>query len=456
MYLFVIFIYDRELWTGPGGKPQWRIGNKSDSDPDIMMFTTDVALLTDANFRAEVEKFASDEEYLTQQFSAAWYKLTSRDMGPATRCQGDIVAPPQPFQSPLPPPPASLPNFNDVKTDIITTMYTENSDILPFDSTGSYGPLFVRLAWQCFNTFRATDYAGGCNGARIRFSPQIDWYASNYLDKALQLLIPVKDKYGDSLTWADLIVLSGTTALEDAASKAGSTISISFYGGRSDAVATEPPQPSYLELRLKGGQDSDTLDVLNDVMLVFGLSKRQMVVLMGGGHSIGQMHMNRSGFNDGSWTLNPAALNNEWFRNILNLDWTSGGTSPNIYYSAVESTTQTTLYMTKTDMLFMFDPDYKAIIQEYALDNALFLSEFANAWAAVMNADMYTVDTTDPIPTSDSSDGGSDSNMTAVIVLAVFLAIALVIIMALLIKTHFCRATDDKSLLEGLSIKSNM
>jgi catalase-peroxidase len=420
--------YEWEVWTGPGGKPQWRIKNRTEDDPDLMMFTSDIALISDERYLALVERFANDLDYLGVQFANAWYKLTSRDIGPRDRCVGDDVPPAQPFQYPLPAPPASLPNFNSVKIDVMKVITTENSAVLPFDETGNYGPLFVRLAWQCFNTYRSTDYNGGCNGARIRNLPQSEWRSNSFLDKALELLSGVKEKYGDSLTWADLIVLSGTAALEDAAARAGTPITIPFYGGRSDADPSDESTPWYLESRLYGGEEDDTLDVVNDVMMVWGLSKRQFVALLGGGHGIGQMHYDRSGFNDGSWVVNQESLDNEFFRNLLNLDWVvSWPNSPNIEYSAVEPVSGKTLYMLKTDMQLLYDPEYKAIVQEFATDNDAFLKDFSDAWAQVMIADMYTLSTEDGSSTS-SSDDSSDlsSSGVAAVILGIFVFFLLI------------------------------
>lgn len=221
--------YEWEAWEGPGGHYQWRVkGGKGPKAPvaypadsedkqDIMMLTTDVGLVTDPEYRKYVEEFAADEKAFADAFAAVWYKLVNRDMGPVARCVGPDVAPPQAFQFPLPDPPAKLADMSAVAEDLKDVVAKSNSE-------------FIRLAMQSANTYRCTDYLGGCNGARIRFSPGIDWKANAGLDKTLQKLEAIKDKYGDGLSWADLIVLAGNVAAESLGAPA-----LPFCPGRTDA-----------------------------------------------------------------------------------------------------------------------------------------------------------------------------------------------------------------------------
>lgn len=392
-YFHNLLNYEWEDIIGPGGHHQWQPKSTPDGEPvpEIMMFTTDVSLTYDKEYLALVKHYAEDLDDFELQFSSAWYKLTTRDMGPVTRCIGSDVPPAQPFQYPLPPPVSDdqLPNWDDVKKDILSVLQTPRNDILQQDANSTYGPLFVRLAWQCANTHRETDFMGGCNGARIRFSPQKEWPANAALDKALRLLSPVKEKYGDALTWADLIVLSGNVGLETAMPV---PVDLPFTGGRSDAIDGEGlPTPDYLEYRLSGGDADDTVDQMRDAMIVMGLTSYEVVALIGGGHSLGKMHSDRSGFVDGSWTTNQLKLDTEYFDNLLNLDWTQVADmdSDHIEYSAQAQNGGQSLYMLKTDMNIRADPVYKAIAQMYLENEAMFLSEFANAWNKVMTADLY-------------------------------------------------------------------
>merc|ERR1719266_1234644 len=186
----------------------------------------------EGKYQPIVKSYAEDLKTLDDHFARAWYKLTSRDMGPRARCLGPLTAPVQPFQNPLPAAPATLADFTAVRAALKTALTTAQPSVMPMTG-GTYGPEMVRLAWRCAATFRVTDYQGGCNGARIRMSPQKDWEVNSGLDKVLALLDPVKQQFGEGLTWADLIVLAGTVALEEAGAPA-----MDFCGGRSDADVT--------------------------------------------------------------------------------------------------------------------------------------------------------------------------------------------------------------------------
>jgi len=340
-----------------------------------------------------VQTYAKDPAELNKQFAAAWYKLTTRDMGPVTRCMGDMVPPAQPFQFPLPAPlpPSELADFDEVKKSVQKVIRTPKPSII-FADHGSYGPLFLRLAWQCANTFRQTDYMGGCNGARLRLEPQISWPQNAALDKALELLSPIKESFGAGLSWADLIVLAGTTALEDAAAESGG-IDIPFTGGRTDVPPKEESSetPSYLTFRLDGGSTSDTVATVYDAGYILGLTSREFVVLVGGGHSLGGLHKDRSGFVDGAFTSKPLQLDNEYFKNLLNLDWEklSASDSEHEQYAAV-TPAGAKVTMLKTDMTFKWNGSYRAIVEELAaMPTCEFLQEFSQVFLKVVNADLF-------------------------------------------------------------------
>jgi catalase-peroxidase len=238
---------------GPGGKWQWRVndGNgpqapvadpHSNATQDVMMLTTDVALVMDPEYRVYVEEFASDEKALKEAFGKAWYKLVTRDRGPVSRCAGLVshcpflfliilklflnslslsqLQPPKAlrFQHPLPPPSRKLAKMDDVAHHLHKLIHRHPEGE------------FIRLAFQCASTFRATDYQGGCNGARIRFPPGSEWPINAGLDATLELLDPIKEKYGETLSYADLIVLTGNVAAELAGSP-----TLKFCPGRTDA-----------------------------------------------------------------------------------------------------------------------------------------------------------------------------------------------------------------------------
>jgi catalase-peroxidase len=222
--------FEWEVHQGPGGKSQWRVVGavaptapvadpSSSATQDIMMLTTDIALKVDPEYEKYVKEFAANITAFEEAFAKAWYKLITRDMGPVDRCVGPNLPPAQDFQYPLPDPPTQLVSMYNVRLDLNNLM----------DKSGNDAE-FLRLAFQCASTFRATDYQGGCNGARIRF--HLDWEINAGLNKTLAQLQPIMDKRGKKgLTWADLIVLAGNVAAE----RAGSP-SLTFCPGRSDAL----------------------------------------------------------------------------------------------------------------------------------------------------------------------------------------------------------------------------
>lgn len=229
-YFQYLVDFDWEAVEGQGGHHQWRVvGTDSPQAPaadpasvamqDVMMLTTDVALAVDMEYNEYVKEFAQNETAFFEAFEVAWYKLVTRDVGPISRCIGPKVPPAQHFQHPLPDPPKKLATTKSVKKDL---------DKLMDKNKGSEAE-FMRLAWQCASTFRATDYQGGCNGARIRYPPASTWPINAGLDQPLALLEPIKKKYGSSLSYADLIVLSGNVAAE----RSGAP-TMKFCPGRTD------------------------------------------------------------------------------------------------------------------------------------------------------------------------------------------------------------------------------
>lgn len=368
-----------EKYKGPGGHWQWRPTEVGPGEEKLGMLTSDVSLTVDTAYKQIVEAWAKDTKPFDHAFAHAWYKLVTRDMGPVTRCVGKYVPPAQPFQYPLPAAPAQLADFDKVKVDIQKVL-TTSSSVLPadkYDGKDNYGPLFVRLAWACASTFRETDWQGGCNGARLRFSPEKDWPENAALDKTLLLLKPVKDAFGEGLSWADLIVLAGSTAVEQAG--AGP---IRFCGGRTDAA--DGVGSEYLAPRASAATDS--ADVWMNEIGIKGVSVREWVALVGGGHSLGQMHKSRSGY-EGSWTQDPTQINHNYFRSLLTEKWEKHSVdgTQNVQYKAVGKE----LYMLKSDLALRFTPGFAAVAQDFASDNNLFLQEFSAAWTRMMNADRF-------------------------------------------------------------------
>ena len=390
--------------TGPGGHAQWHVVGAGpgptafgpapgSANQSVMMLTSDVSLLEDPSgeYQKLVAKYADDIAAFEDAFAHAWYKLTTRDMGPATRCSasgGAPVPPAQPWQYPLPAAVGAPPNYDDVAAAVRALTVTPDAAVLAPDvkdgAATSYGPLFVRLAWQCASTFRKTDYLGGCNGARIRFSPQREWPINAALDKALLLLQPAKDAYGDALSWADLIVIAANVAIEAAGGRP-----MVFCGGRTDA--SDGLGSEYLAPILSGNA-SDSAAMVSEAALRLGMTSTEWVALNGGGHSLGRMHSDRSGFASGAWTSDWTALNNGYFVELIAAQWTPVTESTSGYVSYGANSTRapgTPLRMLQTDMLLKWNPEYLAIAEEFAADNGAFLDAFAAAWTKLVNADRF-------------------------------------------------------------------
>lgn len=210
--------FEWELIDSPGGNKQW----KPKDGPEIMMLTSDLALAMHTDYKPIAQMYAENPEKLDEDFAKVWYKLVTADMGPSSRCIGDDIPEPQPFQNDVPRSPAVLPDYVPIRQAI--------EGILEKDDTAANE--FIHLAYNCAATFRATDYHGGCNGARIRLSPEKDWPENAGTAATLEKLEPIKEMY-DGVSYADLIVLAGITALEHE----NPSVDLAFCGGNVDSDA---------------------------------------------------------------------------------------------------------------------------------------------------------------------------------------------------------------------------
>jgi catalase/peroxidase HPI len=383
--------WDKKI--GPGGKYQWHV---TSADPpqyplanctsgnctqmqDLMMLTTDISLINDPEYKKIVELFASDMGAFTTAFKHSWYKLTTRDMGPVTRCLGKLTPPAQPFQYPLPPAPSELADFDAVKTEIKSAITKASAAIAPDTADGQayYGAMFTRLAWQCSSTFRVTDYLGGCNGARIRLSPQKDWAVNQDLDLVLKVLEPIKGKFGAKLSWADLIVLAGQTALEQAGAP-----KMVFCPGRSDAADGDLGS-EYLKPREWNFNESVT--ALRQSQLLLDLTDREMVALQARLRS--SVLQNNTGYK--VWTDKLNVLSNQYFKVLLNdTNVWEAYTNPDSMKKQYRAQGKD-IYMLPSDIALLQDPSYMTIAEDFASDDSMFRREFATAWTKVVNADRF-------------------------------------------------------------------
>lgn len=369
---------------GPGNHNQWEpiasngmpptaISADGTHNQTIGLLTSDVALMwKDEAYKSIVRQFAEDMEAFDSAFEHAWYKLTTRDMGPISRCNNEDTPPPQPFQYPLPDPPAELPDFDEVKLEI--------NEVL--DNGDEFIGMFTRLAWQCSSTFRSTDYLGGCNGARIRFSPQKDWSVNINVENALDYLEPIKWQF-ENLSWADLIVLAGNTAMEKAGGKP-----LTFCGGRTDATDGMGSECLFPKIT---GNFSESLVQLKDYISIMGLTQREFAALNGVGYAVGDssdcdgLYCQRNSFQETTSVF--SSVSNIFFQNLLSENWeeyTIPSTGKQMYKATGKN-----LLMLGTDLMFRLDPELLAISQDFAADNELFLTEVAAAWTKLANADRF-------------------------------------------------------------------
>lgn len=328
-YFTNLFAYDWNLHTGPGGNPQWFPVAKDGSSfvPDIMMLTSDIALTKDPEFLSISQEFATDITKLEMQFKHAWYKLTTRDMGPISRCLGENIPPAQPFQAPLPESPDSLPDFIPIREKIQSII----------DSNIGKRQAFISLVSKCASSFRATDYHGGCNGAHIRFDDDLE------TQDTISTLTTIKDEYNEA-SFADLIVLAAQVSLEDAGSNA-----MAFCAGRTDASEKnrEFVKPIVYDTQLRNSVK------VRDSMAVQGLSVRQGVALAG--------LPNKS-----------EDLSNDFFMKLMKAsDEGNQGDFSHEEWALTE------------------DEELRAIAKLYADNEEVFMAEFENAWTYLVTADRF-------------------------------------------------------------------
>ena len=421
-------------WTlkkSPALHQQFKASGPGASD-EIMMLVSDVGLTKHNWSLPIVQKFAANLSALDDAFARAWYQLAARDMGPATRCIGPFVPPPQPWQNPLPPPPSpdQLPQWDDVKTKVLAAMRpAQPSPALAPDHDGTslyYGAAFIKLAWQCAATFRRTDYLGGCNGARVRLDPQQSWPVNRGMHGVLQVLQPVKDAF-PQLSWADLIVFASHVAIEDSAAAAAAPAPKPFCPVRTDATAgdtlhslqvkparcnpapsshliTPPPPPTPQPIIGDSASDVQYRQAAD----LLGLTLREMVALHGRVRSASLALL--QGYN-GSWTSSPAAFGNQFYVTLLGEMWQNVTIDGVLQYKAAGKDmcappppppppqspspapnppplplpSSPISYMAPADLNILWAPDLLVSAQEFAASASSHAMAFHSAWAKVPN-----------------------------------------------------------------------
>ncbi|MDN5766731.1 MAG: catalase/peroxidase HPI [Humibacillus sp.] len=403
-YFHILFAYEWELMASPAGAHQWRPKNGAGSDmvPEAhgdgrrepRMLTTDIALRVDPAYEKVSRRFHDHPDEFADAFARAWFKLTHRDMGPVARYLGPEV--PQEellWQDPLP-----RAEGEPVTADDVATLKQAIAD-----SDLSVSQL-VKTAWASASTFRSSDKRGGANGARVRLDPQNGWDVNDPADLAasLRALEGVQADFNGrserKVSLADLIVLGGVVAIEQAAAAGGVTVEVPFRAGRVDASQEQTDVESfgYLEPAYDGFRNYlgkpgrvPAEYLLLDKANLLGLSAPQMTVLVGGLRVLGA---NTGGSSLGVLTDRPGTLTNDFFVNLLELGTTWTPTSDDAdTFSATDASGAETWTGSRVDLLFGSNSELRAVAEVYASDDAQekFVHDFVSAWSQVMEADRF-------------------------------------------------------------------
>ncbi len=408
-----LFSYEWELTKSPAGAHQWtpKNGAGAGTVPDAhdpskhhapSMLTTDLALRFDPAYEKISRRFYEHPDQFADAFAKAWFKLTHRDMGPISRYLGPLVPKePQIWQDPVPPVDHELIGEKDIAA--------LKAKIL---ASGLSISQLVATAWASAASFRGSDKRGGANGARIRLAPQKDWEVNQpaELAKVLQKLEAIQQEFNGAqsngskskkkISLADLIVLAGDVAIEEAAKKAGYDVRIPFSPGRTDASqeqtdvhsfkVMEPPADGFRNY-IRGKQPLSPEELLVDRAQLLTLTAPEMTVLIGG---MRVLNTNFGHSKHGVFTNRPETLTNDFFVNLLDMstEWHhSGNGSGDVYEGRDRKTGKPKWTGTRVDLLFGSNSQLRALAEVYACNDSKekFVKDFAAAWTKVMNLDRY-------------------------------------------------------------------
>jgi catalase-peroxidase len=356
-----------------------------------MMLTTDLAMKTDPSFAQISQRFRENPDQLSDAFGRAWYKLLHRDMGPVSRYLGPWVAEPQLWQDPVPAADQQVigeADIADLKRKIL--------------ASGLSVSQLVSVAWASAASFRSTDKRGGANGARIRLAPQKDWVVNNpaELTMVLGTLERIQSEFnsgGKKVSLADLIVLGGCAAVEQAAQNAGFNVQVPFSPGRTDASQEQTDvesfavlEPTYDGFRnyFRAGESITPESALVERAFMLSLSPPEMTVLVGG---MRVLKANQGQSQNGVFTSRPETLTNDFFVNLLDMATEWKETGPYMYEGRDRSSGQTRWTATAVDLVFGANSQLRALAEVYAQDDSKekFVRDFVAAWNKVMNLDRF-------------------------------------------------------------------
>jgi catalase-peroxidase len=405
-YLDNLFTYDWTLTTSPAGAQQWvptdpaAEGTVPDAhDPSKrhapIMFTSDLAMKLDPIYGPIAKRFQEDPAYFADAFAKAWYKLLHRDLGPVSRYLGPWVAEPQLWQDPVPAVDHELIGDEDVAALKATLL-----------GSGLSVSQLVSTAWSSAASFRGTDKRGGANGARIRLAPQKDWEVNEPAELAtvLATLEQVKQDFDDAsggkkVSLADLIVLGGCAAVEQAARNACVDVAVPFAPGRTDATQEQTDVQSFSVLErvadgfrnyLRAEEKLAPETMLVERAYMLRLSAPEMAVLVGGMRAL---DANAGGAPHGVLTDRPGTLTNDFFVNLMDIgtEWKVSTSTENVYEGRDRTTGELTWTATAVDLVFGSNSQLRAISEVYAGGDAQekFVRDFVAAWTKVMNLDRF-------------------------------------------------------------------
>jgi catalase-peroxidase len=410
LYLDNLLRFEWVQTKSPAGAGQWIPKDETASTlvPDAhdaskrhapIMFTTDLSLKKDPEFRKISQRFLDNPREFDLAFAKAWFKLIHRDMGPRARYVGsEVPAEELLWQDPVP---------------AVDYKMIDDKDIAKLKSTildsGLTVPELVRTAWASAASYRGTDMRGGANGARVRLAPQKDWPANNpgELAKVLKKLEKIQQDFnkaqsgGKKVSLADVIVLGGSAAVEQAAQKAGHDVKVSFIPGRADAsqkqtdvksfAVLEPTADGFRNYFAKGNTRSPA-EMLVDRADLLTLTVPEMTALVGGMRAL---NANTGQAAHGVFTDQPGTLSNDFFVNLLDMStqWSKSAKSEGVYEGRDRGTGKVRWTATPVDLIFGSNSELRAVAEVYAADDgqAMFVTDFVDAWTKVMNLDRFDV-----------------------------------------------------------------
>ena len=407
-YYDVLFGYEWELGQSAAGAWQWHAKDLKEEDmaPDpedpskrlpIMMSTADIAMLMDPEYAKISRHFHANPDEFADAFARAWFKLTHRDMGPKSRYLGpEVPAEDLLWQDPIPAVDHALIDGTDIAA--------LKDKIL---ASGLSIPELVSTAWASASTFRGSDKRGGANGARIRLEPQKDWDVNQpaQLAKVLGTLEGIQNAFNDAasggkkVSLADLIVLGGCAAVEQAAKKAGHAVEVPFAPGRTDAAQDQTDVESFAVLEPiadgfrnyeKGKYTVSAEELLIDKAQLLTLTAPEMTALVGGMRVLGANH---DGSQHGVFTTQPGTLTNDFFVNLLDMSttWKALSDDEDLFEGRDRESGDPKWTGTRVDLIFGSNSQLRALAEVYAQEDSKkkFVSDFVAAWTKVMDADRF-------------------------------------------------------------------